>query len=145
MPLGQRAVAYFGTVSYAYGNISHKANATCPSGLMSLWRLVNSFCAITFNSCLVTYYANGTCHIPLHKDNEPSLDSNPTICSVSVGATRTFTLRECSSGRYVSLPLHSGSLLVMRGAVQRFWQHGVPVEVCNKPRYNITFRHVTPG
>jgi alkylated DNA repair dioxygenase AlkB len=81
----------------------------------------------------------------MHSDDEPELGRNPTIASVSLGAQRTFVMkhkfrRELKS---VHLPLDHGSLLLMKGATQHNWKHGInklsgPCE----PRVNLTFRRI---
>ncbi|HQV24075.1 MAG TPA: alpha-ketoglutarate-dependent dioxygenase AlkB, partial [Agitococcus sp.] len=38
-----------------------------------------------------------------------------------------------------------GSLLIMQGQTQHFWQHSVPKQAkVLKPRINLTFRHIYP-
>ena len=98
-----------------------------------------------FNSVLINLYRSGQDSNSWHSDNEPELGENPVIASFSLGATRRFRLRH----RYrKDLPPHTfdlaaGSLLLMAGTTQKYWQHCLtktarPVE----PRINLTFRKV---
>ncbi len=98
-----------------------------------------------FNSVLINLYRSGQDSNGWHSDNEPELGENPVIASFSLGATRRFRLRH--KYRKDILPytfdLISGSLLLMSGATQKYWQHCLtktarPVE----PRINLTFRKV---
>ena len=141
--LNRRKVAHFGTASYSYGSIHHIPNVCYPKLLSRLWKSIECLTKSRFNSCIVTLYENGSCYIPFHQDNEPCLGHAPTIPSFSIGATRTFMLRECSSQRLVKFCMTSGTLLIMYGAVQSFWEHSVPVEDCLLPRINVTFRSVS--
>ena len=68
----------------------------------------------------------------------------PTIASVSLGATRDFLLRKNSdhSEKHV-FNLSSGDLIIMRGNTQKTWMHAVPRRANVKDgRINLTFRSV---
>ncbi|HEY5799559.1 MAG TPA: alpha-ketoglutarate-dependent dioxygenase AlkB, partial [Burkholderiaceae bacterium] len=81
----------------------------------------------------------------MHSDDEPELGRNPVITSLSLGAPRVFTLKHKLDARVspVKLELGDGSLLIMAGATQHYWKHGIaktarPVG----PRINLTFRTI---
>jgi alkylated DNA repair dioxygenase AlkB len=103
-------------------------------------------CGLTdhkFNSVLVNYYRDGADSIAWHSDSEPEFGPNPTIASLSLGATRDFNLRSYpDKARRATIPLENGSLLVMAGATQTAWQHSVPKRKGAGPRINLTFRKV---
>ena len=75
--------------------------------------------------------------MPWHADDEPEYGDldDCTIASVSVGAARPFELRsqagwdaaskQAAKSKVVYLLSH-GSLLVMRGATQRYYAHRLP-------------------
>lgn len=97
----------------------------------------------TFNSVLVNLYRDGNDGVGWHADNEAVNGREPTIASVSLGATRRFDLRHRETKETVKVDLLSGSLLVMSGLSQHCWVHQVaktkqPVG----PRINLTFRKV---
>lgn len=102
---------------------------------------------VRFNSVLLNWYRSGDDHISWHSDAEPELGLNPTIASVSMGATRRFLLRRREVPQEkVELPLSEGSLLVMSGALQHHWQHSIPREKrVQEGRISLTFRVVQPG
>jgi alkylated DNA repair dioxygenase AlkB len=107
----------------------------------------------TFNSVLVNLYRDGKDGVGWHADDEPELGYQPIIASLSLGATRLFSLKHKKihskagfTPKTVRLPLNSGDLLVMYGNTQREWLHAVNKSkgVC-QPRINLTFRRiVTP-
>jgi len=97
-----------------------------------------------FNSVLLNLYRDGQDSVGWHADDEPELGPEPTIGSVSLGATRRFHLRpKDGSLETVSVELHHGDVLVMRGPMQHAWQHQLPkTQRAIGPRINLTFRIV---
>ena len=96
---------------------------------------------VVFNSVLLNRYRNGNDSISWHTDAEPELGENPVIASVNFGATRKFQLRHTKTKEKLEIELTHGSLLIMQGELQHFWQHQVPKT--SKPvgeRINLTFR-----
>ena len=98
-----------------------------------------------FNSVLANLYRNGNDSVAWHSDDEPQLGREPIIASISLGASRRFSLKRKSDkcAPAVHIDLAHGTLLVMSGTTQRFWQHSVPKT--NKPvgpRLNLTFRRI---
>ena len=69
------------------------------------------------------------------------MGQNPVIASVNFGATRKFQLRHIETKEKIEIELTHGSLLIMQGEIQHFWQHQVPKtsKVVNE-RINLTFR-----
>ena len=88
-------------------------------------------------------YRDGKDSMSWHSDDEPELGNNPTIASVSFGATRRFLLKHKSNRDLdkVEISLTHGSLLIMKGTTQHFWQHRIPktIKVLTE-RINLTFR-----
>lgn len=96
-----------------------------------------------FNSVLVNLYRDGNDGVGWHADNEASNGREPTIASISLGATRRFDLRHRESKETVKADLPSGSLLVMSGLSQHCWVHQVAkTKQAVGPRINLTFRRV---
>ncbi len=97
-----------------------------------------------FNSVLLNYYRNGQDSMGWHSDDERELGRNPVIASLNFGESRRFLLRrkDNKSIKHELLLTH-GSLLIMSGEMQHFWQHAVPKEPKkNHPRINLTFRWI---
>lgn len=141
-----RRLAWFGDVDYAYSGLNHPAKPM-PAPLRQLadrieaWLLLQGHKA-SFNSVLMNFYRDGRDSIGMHADSEEQLEKDPTIASVSLGAPRTFIVRHMLTGLKLSESLPGGSLLVMKGDMQRTWLHGIPKEPgAQGPRCNLTFRN----
>jgi len=98
-----------------------------------------------FNAVLLNLYRDGKDGVAWHSDKEGKIGRNPSIASVTFGETRMFRLRHKTRNDIplVEIPLHHGSLLLMSGTTNTFWEHQVPKT--NKmvlPRINLTFRQV---
>jgi alkylated DNA repair dioxygenase AlkB len=81
----------------------------------------------------------------MHSDDESELGQRPTIASLSLGQERAlkFAPRRGQQLQPVSLPLPSGSLLLMKGETQRNWKHGIAKSGrLMGPRVNLTFRQI---
>lgn len=98
-----------------------------------------------FNCVLLNLYANGTEHMGWHADDEPELGRTPVIASLSLGASRRFDLKHRTDGHQLQLALANGSLLVMGGDCQQYWQHRLPKQSrVSAARLNLTFRYIVP-
>jgi alkylated DNA repair dioxygenase AlkB len=96
-----------------------------------------------FNSVLANFYRNGTDSMGYHSDDEKELGINPIIASLNLGEARRFLFRHKTTKEKHELLLNHGSLLIMQGAMQHYWQHAVPKEPKKtKPRINLTFRWI---
>lgn len=101
---------------------------------------------IGFNSMLANLYRTGQDSVAWHSDDEPELGRNPVIASVSLGAERRFALRHKNRRELepVRLDLPNGSLLLMAGETQHYWQHQLSKTARSVgPRINLTFRWVS--
>ncbi len=101
---------------------------------------------IGFNSMLSNLYRTGQDSVAWHSDDEPELGRNPVIASVSLGAERRFALRHKNRRDLapVRLDLPNGSLLLMAGETQHYWQHQLSKTARSVgPRINLTFRWVS--
>lgn len=96
---------------------------------------------VVFNSILLNKYRSGSDSISWHTDAEKELGKNPIIASAKVGETRKFQLRHSIIKEKLEIELKYGSLLIMQGELQDFWQHQVPKSTKPlKKRINLTFR-----
>jgi alkylated DNA repair dioxygenase AlkB len=106
---------------------------------------VEDLCGECFNSVLLNYYRNHRDGMGMHADDEPELGGEPAIASLSLGEERVlrFKHRRDNSMDPVKVPLPHGSLLLMKGATQANWHHGINKQ--SRPcgaRVNLTFRRV---
>jgi alkylated DNA repair dioxygenase AlkB len=104
----------------------------------------------------VNKYCDGSHFIHAHRDSERIFGDNPTIVSISFGATRQFILQRVhydpdnptklarnkdESHKDKVFDLESGSVVIMAGSSQKYYSHQVTRdETSNEPRYNLTFR-----
>ncbi|MBH3441103.1 alpha-ketoglutarate-dependent dioxygenase AlkB [Pseudomonas luteola] len=140
-----RLVAWYGNpgISYGYSSLAHPS-LPWTELLGDIRGRVNRFCDHPFNGVLINYYRNGQDAMGWHSDNEAVLGRNPTIASLSLGEARRFDLRRRGVQRIEhSIELTHGSLLVMRGATQHYWQHQVArTKRSMSSRLNLTFRWI---
>ncbi len=109
--------------------------------LLEIKNRIEPKASVTFNSVLLNRYRNGNDSISWHTDAEKELGKNPIIASVNFGATRKFQLRHIQTKEKLEIELTHGSLLIMQGELQHFWQHQVPKTTQNvTERINLTFR-----
>lgn len=130
-------------VSYAYsGNCFHAE--PWHEDLHVLKEKIEQKAEARFNCVLLNLYRDGRDSMGWHSDDEAELGLCPTIASVTLGARRRFILRSKADKRKkMKIEPASGSLIIMRGDVQRYWQHALPRTArCSSPRINLTFRQI---
>lgn len=99
---------------------------------------------IQFDTALGNLYRDGKDSVAWHSDDEPDLGPDPIIASLSLGATRRFLLRRKDNHKEVKVyELTHGSLLLMTGSTQAYWEHTIPKTRHRVgPRINLTFRAI---
>lgn len=140
-----RLTSLYGDPKVAYGYSGIVMNALpWNDTLIFIKSKVESLSRTEFTHVLMNYYRNGQDSMGWHRDNEKNLGKNPTIASVSFGISREFQLRNYDSkDDKKSIILNHGSLLLMQGETQHFWEHQIPKsKKINDPRINLTFRKV---
>jgi alkylated DNA repair dioxygenase AlkB len=140
--LQPRLIAWGGELPYRYSGQSLEPRAL-PPFLTELMEQIGRASGTRFNHVLANRYRDGNDSMGLHSDNEPELETDPVVASLSLGDARRFVLRpkKKSSGTPRELSLVHGALLVMGGACQRRYRHGVPRT--QRPvgeRISLTFR-----
>jgi len=130
-------------VHYRYSGRECRA-AAWPQPLLSLRELLQEQLQQPFNGVLGNLYRDGDDAMGWHSDDERSLGARPLIASVSLGAGRDFLLRrKHDHSRKLKLHLQHGSLLLMAGTTQRYWQHALPRrKKVSQARVNLTFRWI---
>lgn len=142
-----RLTAWYGDAgkSYTYSHIAMKSEPWTPL-LLDIKNQIEEVAKVNFNSVLLNLYRSGKDGVSWHQDNEPELGSSPVIGSVSFGETRRFQFRHKFKKELskVDLNLTPGSLLLMKGTTQQFWQHQIPkTSKSILPRINLTFRVIS--
>ncbi len=129
-------------LSYRYSNMTLESQALTPI-LRQVQRKISEYSQHEFNAVLANLYRNQSDSVGWHSDDEIELGTNPVIASLSLGAERDFQLKHIKTKEKVTLALAPGSLLIMRGTTQHYWQHCIPKRSRNiMPRINLTFRKV---
>ena len=137
-----RLTAWHGEASYTYSGLRLAPLPMTPL-LAQLRAAVEAATGHRYNSVLLNYYRDGADSMGMHSDDEPELGPAPAIASLSYGATRSFVLRHKRSKRTLKLDLSDGNLLLMAGAMQQNWLHGINKTARQTgPRLNLTFRYV---
>jgi alkylated DNA repair dioxygenase AlkB len=140
-----RLVAWYGDEGkiYRYSGTSYKALLWHP-GLQEIKSKLTSEFNAPINSVLTNLYRNGKDSVGWHADSERELGKQPIIFSLSLGASRYFDYRlKGKSNSKQRIELHAGTLLIMRGDFQQFWEHQVPKQLkITEPRINLTFRFI---
>ena len=138
-----RLTALYGTNnrSYSYSGITMHPLPFSET-LSDLKAKISGLTPSNFTSCLLNFYRDGKDSNGWHSDDEKELGKNPVIASLSLGQERYFHLKhkKLKDLKYKIL-LEHGSLLLMRGSTQHFWQH--QIAKTTKPigeRINLTFR-----
>ena len=141
-----RLVGWAGEVAYRYSGQTLEPRAFTDT-VRALTDGVNAFAGARFNHVLLNRYRDGRDNMGLHADDEPELGPDPVVATLSLGATRRLTLvpRRPRDGERRALELPAGSLLIMRGACQRRFRHGIPREPrVTDERVSLTFRQIGP-
>jgi alkylated DNA repair dioxygenase AlkB len=100
---------------------------------------------VELGALALNYYRDGADSVAFHRDRELLELDDTLIAIVTLGARRPFLLRPLESGpvgraRSRDLAPGSGDLLVMGGACQQSWEHGVPKVASAGPRVSATWR-----
>jgi len=151
-----RETAFFGDegTSYNYAGFKRSANAWGTGAMGRALVQIRNYLDKTLDDkdkiggvfapsyALVNWYPDGNSALGAHSDDERDLEPDTSIVSVSFGATRdmVFTKKTGDKARVV-VSLGSGSVISMRGALQKHWKHAIPVRKrVTTGRFNVTFR-----
>lgn len=140
-----RLTAWYGDSekSYKLGGSEFEVNAWTPE-LFALKNRIEETFRYEFNSVLLNLYRDHNDSVAWHRDKESRYGDRPVIASLSLGQTRKFDFRKLNhhQSRH-SIPLPHGSLLMMKGDLQEYWEHRIAKSSkLMKERINLTFRKV---
>ena len=140
-----RLTALFGNegIAYSYSNIKMQPHPWSPL-LQKIKSHVENVSNTNFTTVLLNQYRDGKDSNGWHADDEKELGTNPIIASISFGAVREFQFRHYQTKDHLTkLPLAHGSLLIMRGLTNTYWEHRIPkTSKPLPPRINLTFRMI---
>ena len=93
-----------------------------------------------FESVRLAWYRDGRDSVAMHGDRIGRRIADTVVVILSLGAPRRFLLKPAPGGPSLRFDLGDGDLLVMGGACQRTWRHGIPKVKTAGPRISIQFR-----
>lgn len=140
--LQPRLIASYGDkgISYRYSGVVNMA-LPWTSTLLEIKRKIEAVQG-EYNYCLLNRYRTGSDSMGWHADDEPEMGN--VIGSLSLGASRKFRIRHNATRETKTFPAGNGTLIIMAGTMQQFWQHEVPKTKMNiGERINLTFRQIT--
>ncbi|XP_046965241.1 DNA oxidative demethylase ALKBH2-like [Vanessa cardui] len=136
-------------ITYTYSGITVPALPWTPA-ILSIRNFLFKLKGIKYDFVLVNKYRNGNDHMGEHRDNEPDLDPNFPIASVSLGAERPFILKHRDTRKpgpnkkaipKITINLEHGSVLLMNPPTNEVWYHSLPTRKrILDARINLTFR-----
>ena len=112
----------------------------CPPALARAHRGLERRYRRRFESIRLAWYRDGRDSVAMHGDRIGRRSTDTVVAIVSLGAPRRFLLKPAAGGRSLRFDLGRGDLLVMGGACQRTWRHGIPKVRSAGPRISIQFR-----
>ncbi|MFM7312170.1 MAG: alpha-ketoglutarate-dependent dioxygenase AlkB family protein [Cyanobium sp.] len=137
--------------TYRYSGLVQSVTAWTPA-LDQLRERLEHLLGLRFNSLLLNHYRSGADRMGWHADDEPELDDQAPIASLSLGASRALRFRPRPRDPLVNgegtfaIDLADGDLLLMDPPSQRHWQHALPPrQRLLGERLNLTFRRIQPS
>ena len=131
---------------YTFSGVNAKA-MPLPNEFKRFLDFVNSIPEYNgnFNQVLLNWYENGLHHIGSHSDSESQLIPDSPIVTISLGAERTFRIRNKDKKIEKDIKTENGLVMVMGGKFQKEFKHEI-VKINGKKgentgkRISITFR-----
>lgn len=137
-----RLIASYGDagITYKYSGVENVALPWTPV-LLEIKKKIEAVQG-EYNYCLLNRYRNGQDSMGWHADDEPEMGN--VIGSLSLGATRKFRIRHNVTRETKTFLAGHGTLIIMAGTMQQFWQHEVPkTKQVVGERINLTFRKIS--
>lgn len=143
-----RSIGFFsrdGSGGYKFSGQEARAEKM-PTWLAELTERVATLSECEINAVLVNVYHSGEDYIGFHSDKTNELVKNKSggacVVALSLGAPRTFRVKSKDGKTIFDVRTGHGQMMVMRGAFQNEFTHGIPVEKkCSSIRVSLTFRH----
>lgn len=142
--LQPRLIAWAGALPYRYSGQTLEPRPFTTE-LERVLDAVRRATGVPFNHVLANRYRDGQDSMGYHSDDEAELGPDPTVATLSLGATRRFVVqpRRKSDGPPRAFELEHGGLVVMGGDCQRHHRHGIPRQpAVRDERVSLTFRSI---
>ena len=138
----KRKVAFYADkeIEYTYSSKTKKG-LPWNAELLQIKTVIESYTNAKYNACLLNLYHDGEESMGWHSDDEKEIVTDSSIASLSIGVARKFSFKHKVTKEKIDCLLESGSLLEMKGAIQKNWWHALPKsKKVIEPRINLTFR-----
>jgi alkylated DNA repair dioxygenase AlkB len=138
----KRKVAFYADkeIEYTYSSKTKKG-LPWNAELLKIKTIIESYTNAKYNACLLNLYHDGEESMGWHSDDEKEIITDSSIASLSIGIDRKFSFKHKITKEKIDLLLEGGSLLEMKGAIQKHWWHALPKsKKVILPRINLTFR-----
>jgi len=113
-----------------------------PAAVAQAARRARAATGTPYNSAGLNFYRDGRDSVAPHNDHLYEIVAGNPIALISLGATRTMTIRsKARPRRILDLDLEGGSLLLMSYATQLNYDHGIPkTRAAVGPRISLALR-----
>ena len=114
-----------------------------PEPLRAARVAVERFARTRFNSVGLNFYRDGQDSVAMHSDRNEGLVAGSPVAVLSLGSTRRMHIQSKTvrGRRSFDVLLEPGSVILMGGEAQRFWEHGIPkTRDIPGPRISLAFR-----
>lgn len=121
---------------------SHGIITKYPPILKETINKINELVGMELNHIVVLLYRDGNDSIGFHKDKTLDLDDNAPIVSLSLGAKRTYCLRDDIFNPIINqeVQLENNTLLILGPKTNQDFYHSIKQEESTDQRISITFR-----
>lgn len=123
---------------------AHGMLCPMPDFMTDLCARINDVLGTELNHIVILLYRDGDDSIGFHKDKTLDLDEKSPIVSVSLGATRTYCLRDHNLNPKIhqEIDLENGTMLVLGPKTNENFYHAIKAseDKTIAPRISITFR-----
>lgn len=142
VPRDQVVVFFDEKFDYTYSN--HRVPSVEPTpDVLKIRDEIERLTGTKYNFVLINRYIDGADGVGWHADDEPTIDQEKPIVSVSLGCLRDFDVRFTANPKAKKrYKLTHGDVVVMKPGSQSVLQHTIPKRSKDKctTRVNLTFR-----
>jgi alkylated DNA repair dioxygenase AlkB len=119
----------------------YEAGQSLPDdALVTIREALGARYGVRFGAVGLNYYRDGRDSVAFHRDRELRHLDDTLIAIMTLGGQRPFLVRPRTGGASIDLSPASGDLIVMGGACQIGFEHGVPKVAHAGPRISVTYR-----
>ena len=123
--LNGRSVLSFGE-PYPYAGAPKETPEPIPEIIQEIIsKIEETYTGSGINSCLINKYEGESSFLPEHSDDEPIINPDSNIFTVSVGAKHDIIFINRHSNEVTTLSPENGSLYVMSRPSQNIWSHEI--------------------